>query len=285
MNNQKGIGVLGIILAFAGIIVISLGSGVGLRYYQDKILKKPDIQTSINKPTVCTQEAEICPDGSSVGRIGPNCEFAECSSVNMATTTQSLITTSPSQSSSPSLTNGVLDCKDFDCLITAAGKCSLANATIGSSYSLSPFVMGALFKGTTSYEIKGMQNEKCEYTAKVIDNEAVLDMSAFNKDSVLKQIDLLNNMAEAAIKSGGSATIITASDTQKILASIDSGEALAKVKEQLVGMNKTAQEAIGMITNCEIPVGELVKRLTDLKNGAISVVYPDPYCATIPPSQ
>ena len=26
----------------------------------------------------CTQEAKICPDGSAVGRIGPNCEFAIC---------------------------------------------------------------------------------------------------------------------------------------------------------------------------------------------------------------
>ncbi|MDD2934847.1 MAG: hypothetical protein PHX25_00005, partial [Candidatus Pacebacteria bacterium] len=26
----------------------------------------------------CTLEAKICPDGSSVGRQGPNCEFAEC---------------------------------------------------------------------------------------------------------------------------------------------------------------------------------------------------------------
>lgn len=26
----------------------------------------------------CTQEALICPDGSAVGRSGPNCEFAPC---------------------------------------------------------------------------------------------------------------------------------------------------------------------------------------------------------------
>jgi hypothetical protein len=26
----------------------------------------------------CTQEAKICPDGSTVGRVGPNCEFASC---------------------------------------------------------------------------------------------------------------------------------------------------------------------------------------------------------------
>jgi hypothetical protein len=26
----------------------------------------------------CTQEAKICPDGTAVGRTGPNCEFAAC---------------------------------------------------------------------------------------------------------------------------------------------------------------------------------------------------------------
>jgi putative hemolysin len=28
----------------------------------------------------CTEEAKLCPDGSAVGRTGPNCEFAECPS-------------------------------------------------------------------------------------------------------------------------------------------------------------------------------------------------------------
>ncbi|MEK7470606.1 MAG: hypothetical protein AAB622_01180 [Patescibacteria group bacterium] len=29
-------------------------------------------------PIACTMEAKICPDGSSVGRTGPNCEFDVC---------------------------------------------------------------------------------------------------------------------------------------------------------------------------------------------------------------
>lgn len=29
-------------------------------------------------PVACTMEAKICPDGSSVSRTGPNCEFAPC---------------------------------------------------------------------------------------------------------------------------------------------------------------------------------------------------------------
>ncbi|MCY0986852.1 hypothetical protein OV203_06950 [Nannocystis sp. ILAH1] len=29
-------------------------------------------------PQACTKEAKICPDGTTVGRTGPNCEFAPC---------------------------------------------------------------------------------------------------------------------------------------------------------------------------------------------------------------
>jgi hypothetical protein len=30
------------------------------------------------QPIGCTMDAKMCPDGSAVGRIGPNCEFAPC---------------------------------------------------------------------------------------------------------------------------------------------------------------------------------------------------------------
>ncbi len=30
------------------------------------------------EPTFCTMDAKLCPDGSAVGRVGPNCEFAAC---------------------------------------------------------------------------------------------------------------------------------------------------------------------------------------------------------------
>lgn len=34
----------------------------------------------------CTMEAELCPDGSAVGRVGPNCEFAACPSETATST-------------------------------------------------------------------------------------------------------------------------------------------------------------------------------------------------------
>lgn len=37
-----------------------------------------ETQGSSPSATACTMEAKICPDGSSVGRVPPNCEFAPC---------------------------------------------------------------------------------------------------------------------------------------------------------------------------------------------------------------
>ena len=37
-----------------------------------------EVPVKFSGATVCTQEAKLCPDGSSVGRTGPNCEFAPC---------------------------------------------------------------------------------------------------------------------------------------------------------------------------------------------------------------
>ncbi|MCX6776958.1 MAG: serpin family protein [Candidatus Micrarchaeota archaeon] len=34
-----------------------------------------------NQPNACTEEAKLCPDGTAVGRVGPNCEFAPCPNV------------------------------------------------------------------------------------------------------------------------------------------------------------------------------------------------------------
>ncbi len=31
-----------------------------------------------NGGIACTEEAKLCPDGTAVGRQGPNCEFPEC---------------------------------------------------------------------------------------------------------------------------------------------------------------------------------------------------------------
>ena len=40
----------------------------------------PNLKPLAPAQQACTQEAMICPDGSAVGRTGPNCEFAACPS-------------------------------------------------------------------------------------------------------------------------------------------------------------------------------------------------------------
>lgn len=44
------------------------------------------------EPVACTMEAKICPDGSAVGRTGPNCEFEACPGEDMGS---EVITCSP----------------------------------------------------------------------------------------------------------------------------------------------------------------------------------------------
>ncbi len=49
--------------------------------YQER-LDKPFMQQYVEvKPPIqkaCTMEAKLCPDGSYVGRSGPDCEFKKC---------------------------------------------------------------------------------------------------------------------------------------------------------------------------------------------------------------
>jgi hypothetical protein len=59
---MKNISIILIVL-----LVVFVGTWVALRFL-----------TSGEEPVACTQEAKICADGSYVGRIGSNCEFAEC---------------------------------------------------------------------------------------------------------------------------------------------------------------------------------------------------------------
>ena len=61
-----------ILIIIAGIIVISTVGYAAYQYFSSE--PDPD-------PIVCTSDAKVCPDGSSVGRVAPDCEFAECPEV------------------------------------------------------------------------------------------------------------------------------------------------------------------------------------------------------------
>ncbi len=47
-------------------------------YYATPVFKK--FEPGANDSISCTMEAKLCPDGSAVGRSGPQCEFAACPS-------------------------------------------------------------------------------------------------------------------------------------------------------------------------------------------------------------
>lgn len=58
--------ILGIILVILMIVLLISN----LNSSNNNIVSPNDI--------ACTEEAKLCSDGSSVGRTGPNCEFADC---------------------------------------------------------------------------------------------------------------------------------------------------------------------------------------------------------------
>ncbi|KND51571.1 MAG: hypothetical protein AB202_03335 [Parcubacteria bacterium C7867-007] len=61
-----------------GVLLVML-IGIGAFVYRSAI-ERPRVQNPLSK--ACTLEARICPDGSAVGRSGPNCEFAACAFPN-----------------------------------------------------------------------------------------------------------------------------------------------------------------------------------------------------------
>lgn len=78
MQNQKGISTLVGIIIIVAVAIVAFGGVFAYQYFV--MLKEKNQQQRL---TVCMQEAKVCPDGSSVGRTGPNCEFAPCPSPNI----------------------------------------------------------------------------------------------------------------------------------------------------------------------------------------------------------
>lgn len=69
------------LIAIFAVLFIILGGTAGAVYvYETRIAVEPTPSNPLvpTLPTACTLEAKVCPDGSSVGRTGPNCAFAEC---------------------------------------------------------------------------------------------------------------------------------------------------------------------------------------------------------------
>lgn len=63
------------VLAIAGILMFFAVAALAAYFLIPKYFG------GTSTPKACTMEAKICPDGSSVGRSGPNCEFDACPTI------------------------------------------------------------------------------------------------------------------------------------------------------------------------------------------------------------
>ena len=78
MHNQRG---FSLIPALFVLIAVGLGISVGYALWANYQNSKTTNSVKVNN-VACTEEVKLCPDGSYVGRTGPDCEFAECSAAN-----------------------------------------------------------------------------------------------------------------------------------------------------------------------------------------------------------
>ncbi len=62
-----------------GSLILKKSNPSGLPEHDDSLLIPVTFADILEKtPVACSMEAKLCPDGSGVGRTGPNCEFAPC---------------------------------------------------------------------------------------------------------------------------------------------------------------------------------------------------------------
>lgn len=61
------------------VVLVLIAAGAFL-YFNDDTAPIYD-----GEDVACTMEAKLCPDGSYVGRGGPNCEFAPCPTAGTST--------------------------------------------------------------------------------------------------------------------------------------------------------------------------------------------------------
>lgn len=87
MKNQKssflnkGVSTpVGLTIIIAVAVVLFCGA-FAYQYFAKPQTPITNDQQNSNEQVMCTMDAMECPDGSYVGRTGPNCEFEECSEI------------------------------------------------------------------------------------------------------------------------------------------------------------------------------------------------------------
>jgi len=98
-DKKSGLAPIAIILIIAGVLIA--GGGI---WYGSTRLTTSWQKSKAPTQQACTQEAKLCPDGTAIGRTGPNCEFAACPEIKKDEIASS--TTSGVKGLSPELAEG-----------------------------------------------------------------------------------------------------------------------------------------------------------------------------------
>jgi len=83
MNGQNGLSVANIIVTTLLVAIIVGGTIYFVASFfdlpgGDPMAENGDVEEVVEENTACTLDSRICPDGSTVGRVSPSCEFAQC---------------------------------------------------------------------------------------------------------------------------------------------------------------------------------------------------------------
>lgn len=107
---------------------------LGMNYQASLQVTNTNLPVSENitpEPIACTMEAKMCPDGTAVGRVGPDCEFAKCPAVTNTT---------------PKIFTGTITKINYTCHVD--GECSIqigkGNVIVEKSELLKKEVRGSL---------------------------------------------------------------------------------------------------------------------------------------------
>lgn len=131
-------------------------------------------QYSAPKPIACTQEAKVCPDGSSVGRTGPNCEFAECPAAPDQTAGWKTYTNNKFKFKINYL-NNLVAIESLDCNIPAEEDCQVSFSTSGSGDGKTQFSIMILGRPPT-FSLEESAKSVLDYSGK----DFVLQSSIIN---------------------------------------------------------------------------------------------------------
>lgn len=121
------------------------------------------------QPVACTMEAKICPDGSAVGRVGPNCEFAACPDIATSTVGISPVV-GVGEHCGGFLQNAPVCATGFHCQLVVSrpdtGGVCVVNATSGSgggsgSLPLNSGISGTVLLGPTCPVMRDPPDPEC----------------------------------------------------------------------------------------------------------------------------